>query len=96
MAEPLTVADFLSLVDHPFTLNVGAERLTLTLIEVKALKASRSDARTPFSLFFHGPAVPALRQGTYDFAHPSLGVVSIFVVPVEADAVGCRYQAIFN
>ena len=96
MTEPLTIADFSSLVDHPFAVAVGTEQLTLALIEVTELKASQPDVRAPFSLLFRGPAAQKLPQGTYEFAHPSLGPVSIFIVPVGSDATGGRYQAIFN
>jgi hypothetical protein len=96
MIAPLTVADFSSLVDHPFAVSVGKERLTLSLMEATELKASRPDVRAAFSLLFRGPAAQMIPQGTYEFAHPSLGPVSIFIVPVGADANGVRYQAIFN
>lgn len=97
MTVRLAVADFSSLIDHPFAVTIGTERLTLTLVEATELKASsRPDIRAAFSLMFRGPASPMLPQSTYEFAHPSLGPITIFIVPVGADANSVHYQAIFN
>lgn len=55
-----------------------------------------ADARTPFSLMFHGPAEPLLPQGIRPLAHDELGALDIFLVPVGREGDGVRYQAVFT
>ena len=38
----------------------------------------------------------ALSQGIYPIAHPSLGAMELFLVPIQGDASGRRYEAVFN
>ena len=35
-----------------------------------------------FSLLFHGPAEPVLRQGIYEFRHEKLNPAAWFMVPI--------------
>ncbi len=58
------------------------------LREAKALGAAAME-RPPFSLLFGGPEHVA--QGTYLLEHPTLGELTLFLVPVAVD----RYEAIF-
>lgn len=76
----------------------GARRvLALELREATALPAPRGDSgRPPFSLIFRGPADPQLPQATYPLAHPALGTVEIFIVPVGRSEDGVDYQAVFT
>jgi len=93
----LVLADFSDHLHQAFDLSSGGNRVAMTLIEVTALKGSATPARTvPFSLMFRGPARPQLSQGTYEFIHPRLGAIAIFIVPVGADENGVTYQAIFS
>ena len=50
----------------------------------------------PFSLLFRGPLTPLLPQRIHRLAHPELGTLEIFIVPVGPDGAGQRYEAIFN
>lgn len=55
------------------------------------------DARVPFSLLFRAPAEPGiLPQGTYSVEHGELGSIAIFLVPLQPDADGARYEAVFT
>jgi hypothetical protein len=49
-----------------------------------------------FSLFFRGPAEPALEQATYRLTRDGLGEVHLFLVPVARTADGYEYEAAFN
>jgi hypothetical protein len=35
-------------------------------------------------------------QAIYAMRHPTLGALDVFLVPIGPDAVGMRYQAVFN
>lgn len=70
--------------------------LALELCAVDALPGSPHAPRAPFALRFRTPAVTGyLPQRTYALAHPVLGVLEIFLVPLGADASGMRYEAVF-
>lgn len=56
----------------------------------------REDGRTPFSLFFDGPAGLALEQGLYTVEHPQLGEFLLFLVPVARKNARVQLQAVFN
>lgn len=50
-----------------------------------------------FSLYFHGPAEPALPQAAYHLTREGLGDVVLFLVPVARTAEGgFEYEAAFN
>ena len=74
--------------------------IDLELLEVDDLTAVArnvpSDARTPFSLIFRGPAEPAVSQGIRPLEHDELGTLEIFVVPIALEPDGMRYQAVFS
>jgi hypothetical protein len=97
----VTVEQFANAVGDRFGVVVdGEERLALELVEaipaVKELPADSSLARTPFSLVFAGPAEPLLAQQIVPLQHPTLGLLEIFLVPVERGAAGARYEAVFS
>jgi hypothetical protein len=91
----LTVDSFVPHVGKRFTLREqGAE---LELIEARAQPGEpRPGLRAPFALLFRGPAEPILEQRTYEFEHPELETLAIFIVPVGRDDAGIRYEAIFG
>jgi hypothetical protein len=43
-----------------------------------------------------GPAATGLGQGTFRMEHENMGVVDLFIVPVERYGEQIRYQAVFN
>src|SRR4051812_36588677 len=49
--------------------------------------------RQPFNLIFVGPLDRVLPQATYQFVHPQLGDLDIFIVPIGPGAEGMRYEA---
>ncbi|CAJ0822207.1 MULTISPECIES: hypothetical protein [Ralstonia] len=70
-------------------------QFTLRLDEVTAAPAARPGQQA-FSLFFAGDSSFTLQQGTYFLQHDSLPEQAIFLVPIERNAEGFRYQACFN
>jgi hypothetical protein len=94
MAEKLCMDTFAPLVGQRFAAGEPGQAVTLALVS-----ASASGPRTGpkgFSLLFRGPADEPLPQSTYPLAHPAIGSVPIFIVPVGSDAQGMQYEAIFN
>jgi hypothetical protein len=94
--QTLSLTDFSDHIQHPFPVSVDGTRIILTLTQVTALKGGLPEGRKPFSVVLRGPAHPLLPQGMYDFEHPLHGVISIFIVPVGADADGVTYEAVFS
>ncbi len=79
-----------------FALALSDGVLELELCAVDALHASPNAPRAPFALRFRTPAVTGhLAQRIYALAHPVLGMLEIFLVPLGRDATGMRYEAVF-
>jgi hypothetical protein len=100
MLEGFTLETFSRLVGDRFTLLVdaaGAEPLTVRLAEAEAggQPPGPQAARPPFSLVFRSPAAPILAQRIYRLEHPTLGTFDLFLVPLQPDADGARYEAVF-
>lgn len=76
----------------------STEPVELELVEVAVRKIEPNEqaGMERFSIFFYGPASSFLAQQTYDFAHPEMGEMQIFLVPIGIDERGYRYEAIFN
>jgi hypothetical protein len=79
-----------------FALTLSDGVLELELCAVEALRTSQHAPRVPFALRFRTPTVTGyLPQRIYALAHPVLGMLEIFLVPLGADATGMRYEAVF-
>jgi hypothetical protein len=74
---------------------VPAAGLTLTLDQVRVWPAPADAPRPPFALELLGPHAPVLPQGIHRLEHAELGTLEIFLVPVQPDAAGARYDAVF-
>ena len=72
----------------------SADPVELQLVEAQI--AGQAPGYEQFSLIFSGPQAPFLEQAIYSFAHDSLGTFDMFIVPVQRDADGFKYQAIIN
>lgn len=99
MPENQTEEDFKRHLNTKFTVRLNAdETLALELEEVKpfpALTHTRGDMER-FSLYFRGPSDVMLPQSIYRIEHAEMGEQDIFLVPVERDARGFRYEAVFS
>ena len=75
-------------------LHEGAPAAELLLIKTEVHPAAGGGEC--FSLLFHGLGKEALEQGTYRFAHVTLGEFQMFVVPRPCNGQGRYVEAIFN
>lgn len=85
---------FQSCLDEVFRVDDGP--VELKLIECTGLTSHAGEFREPFSLLFRGPVEPVLAQKIYTLHNERTGPLDIFLVPVERDAAGLKYQAVFN
>lgn len=93
----LTIDMFSDKVGQIFTVEqVDAPPVALTLIEVTPITNYAKAERAPFSLIFTSQGVGVLPQRMYDLRHASLGLQSIFLVPIRMKADVVSYQSIFN
>jgi len=72
--------------DHP--------NVALTLYEVTEREIA-GEWET-FSVRLRGPVDRQLGQRSYELEHDKFGVVELFIVPIEPDSAGARYEAVFN
>jgi len=93
-STPPTLAAFTAQVNSGFAVR-ALPGVSLALSEAAALPGAAS-AQQQFSLIFRGPPQQLLEQATWALAHPVLGTLAIFLVPLGRDAAGIDYQAIFN
>ncbi|MGA7614699.1 MAG: hypothetical protein WBX15_05895 [Thermoanaerobaculia bacterium] len=96
--DQATASDFREHVGSNFVIEVPSDRYELTLVEViEQPQFRRSEStRSPFSLIFRGERERILAQGTYSLRHDKLGELPLFIVPVQPEPDGSRYEAVFN
>jgi len=94
------VGAFQERLKQKFRMGLGAgNSLDLELIEVRDLGRRRNSAGSELScyaLVFRAPTRSAAPQASYRLEHDTLGALELFLVPIGPDAVGMRYEAIFN
>lgn len=88
----LTPEQFDPLVGARFAVSELAD--VLELVSVARLN-SPSPRPQPFSLTF-ASRTHKLTQATFRLAHPQLGTFDVFLVPLQPDARGGLYEAVFN
>jgi Domain of unknown function (DUF6916) len=97
MLDKLTKETFEKITGQVFALSLGeGQTLPLELSAVNGNGLKGMATREQFSLHFRGPATPALVQRTYRLEHAQLGPLDIFLVPVQRDASGMTYEAVFT
>lgn len=99
--EWLTYDDFEPQVGTTFEV-VAPDGAPAVLELVDATESAAAGGRGPsgeerkqFSLVFRGPVDRPLGQGTRELRHDELGELVIFLVPIQPDAEGLRYEAAF-
>jgi hypothetical protein len=95
--DELTPGMLTPLVGQRFALATGqgGPEVSLELVLVQPLRPHSRRAE-PFSLHFRGPRLPLLPQSIYAVAHPELGELALFLVPVEGGPDSVTYEAVFN
>lgn len=97
--ELLVAAHFMPCVDDTFRVGEADDSMIQLVLEsvVEVTGSPDSPRSRPFTLTFSGPGGDHLPQGVYDLAHPALGTIGIFLVPIGPGSDGRhRYEAIFN
>ena len=99
MAVKQTEEEFTRHLNTKFNVRLSEEQVVpLVLEEVQpfpALKHARGDMER-FSVYFRGPADVLIHQQICRLEHAEMGTLEIFLVPVEQDAKGFRYEAVFS
>ena len=73
----------------------NAGKIQLQLVD--AVEGNTSPNIELFSLYFRGPFTPQLAQQTHPLEHEKLGLIEIFLTPIEADQEkGTLYEAVFH
>ena len=97
MLQDLTPTSFEAHLGTPFRVHFGGESpLELVLCEVGRLEEHDGPRKQPFSAIFRGPRNGILPQRIYRVEHDGLGTLDLFLVPIGPDALGMRYEAVFN
>lgn len=95
MLESLTIDDFAGRVGERFLLTIEDGTLECALDGCERLGGAAL-GRIPFSLVFVGPREPLLPQRIYPCRHEELGDFELFLVPIDSDSSGTRYEAVFT
>jgi hypothetical protein len=91
--QDLAWAEFSGTEGSVFRVDIDGGELELTLERASELPPS-GRPQGSFRLEFRGPSDPLLPQAIYRF-HRGDESAEIFIVPVERDARGALYEAIF-
>jgi Domain of unknown function (DUF6916) len=91
----LTPDDFEPCNGQNFQLTTPRGALELRLVEVRRLGAAVR-AGGAFALTFQSAPGPFLPQAIYPIAHPALGTIELFVVPLGPKDGGNQYEAVFT
>jgi hypothetical protein len=95
--DQLTAEDFEPLLGQRLTIGLTTQvRLECELIEVRRLPSHPLRAGGPFAMTLRGPREHRFGQGMCALHHPRHGPLDVFIVPIEPDASGPRYEVTFN
>ena len=97
MLDTFTIETFQPRLGELFYVLVGDRRLPIKLTEVFAWGGTQAAdrPRVPFTLIFHTVPQVTLPQGTYPVENDNLPGFELFLVPLDPDERGMRYQAVF-
>ena len=99
MDELPTLPDFEARLNERFDVTLSDRTIyPLTLVEAVALPRQHAPSlrREPFQLKFRGPGPGYLPQQIHALRNETLGLCSLFLVPIGQDGDGFLYQAVFN
>ncbi len=83
--------------EAPFAEQPRDHLMDVVLTQAQGLgEGSAGQRTTPFSLLFRGPSERILPQGIYRFDNAGMGAFDLFIVPLQPDSEGSRYEAIFT
>jgi hypothetical protein len=91
--KDLTPEHFQPLVGREIAIDATDQSLTVDAVD---LLKSPSPRGQPFSVTLRAPAGKTGPQGIYNLVHPELGVLPLFLVPLEIKNGSTRFEAVFN
>ena len=91
--KDLTPEHFRPLIGNALSIEGTDHALVVEAVE---LIKSPSPRGQPFSLTLTAPGGLRGPQGIYRLLHPELGVLPVFLVPMEPKQGGFRLEAVFN
>ena len=90
-------ATFQPLLKDTFWINFeDGRRLDLVLDEVEGKEHLDTGSVEHFSLIFSGPDEMRLMQNTFPLNHEKLGLLHVFLVPINAANDRCSYEAVYT
>ena len=96
MLDRLCLEDFLPHVGSEMDVSAYGHNARVTIKEAAPIKSPSPRATQPFHLVLSAPSAWRLPQGLYKFAHPSLGELELFAVPIGPEGDAFCYEVIFN
>jgi len=96
MLDRLCKEDFEPLIGRKIKVAVGSSSTELEVAEASALKSPSPRETQPFRLILRSREGWRAPQGMFRVAHPTLGDLEMFAVPVGPDAEGLCYEILFN
>jgi hypothetical protein len=94
--ENLNVRIFREHLHTTFTVQEGTAGAVLLEL-VDSIEGGTSPKMELFSIYFRGPFAPRLPQQIHPLKHAKLGILEIFLTPVEADeSKGTLYESVFH
>ena len=96
MLDRIRLEDFLPHVGSEMDVSAYGHSTRVTIKEAAPIKSPSPRESTPFHLVLSAPPAWRLPQGLYKFAHPSLGELELFTVPIGPDGAAFCYEVIFN
>ena len=101
MTEELSFQTFHALLNQEFQVEQEPGKwMNMVLVEASELKFKYGDADeselTSFALVFGAGSDVQLSQNTYSVKHEEIGELKVFLVPIQPDDDGARYEAVFT
>jgi hypothetical protein len=91
----LKAADFEPHLGEEFTVSAADANVAFKLAQLERIGAALR-AGGAFSLLFLSAPGPILPQGIYAMAHPTLGTLELFIVPLGPKDGQNRYEVVFT
>lgn len=96
MSKDITHQDFESIVGETIELETGESCFQAKVDSVELLRKNPDQERQPFSVELLADIADNHAQQIYQLSHPTLGELSLFVVPIGPEKGGMLYQVVFN
>lgn len=96
MLDRLSLEDFLPLVGTEVEVSAFGQTMRMKLREAAAIQSPSPRALPPFHLVLSATPTSRMPQGMFRMAHPKLGDIEMFAVPIGPVDDGFCYEIIFN